>query len=191
MDKKINVKPKRRFSGLLNLNNPTIGRSPLLGPAISRDYVINTIHDATARAKDTYTDEFYGNARDRCLQRQWWLVEIALQYENVEPGVETTYYLFKAYGPRSMNKKEVQGFTEAILVELYKRMGRGHGLVRYQIVPPEILMKWKEEERIIPLPSHEELNMEEWTINFVGEDLHHNPPSEEEFNAFMARRTSA
>ena len=90
-----------------------------------------------------------------------------------------------------MNKKEVQGFTEAILVELYKRMGRGHGLVRYQIVPPEILMKWKEEERINPLPSHEELNMEEWTINFIGEDLHHNPSSEEEFNAFMARRTTA
>ena len=45
MDKKINVKHKRRFSSLLNLNNPTIGRSPLLGPAISRDYVINTIHD--------------------------------------------------------------------------------------------------------------------------------------------------
>lgn len=183
------VNSKRNISkGHVALNFGNVGRSPLLEPAASRDYVISTVHDANQAVVKDLRDEFYGDSRARSMQRQWWLIDIVLDYRNAEPGVLKTHYAFNAVGPRAMNLKEVQNFCEAILLEIYKKVGRGFGHVRYQIMTPDMIEEWKSSGQLDPLPATEELNMREWTITFSGKEMHHNPPSQEEYDAFMKRR---
>lgn len=172
------VKPKRRFHAAAVMNNPGLGLNPTISGG---DYIVNEIHKDVDTANRSEGEYYFGNSKALSERRNWWLTEIQLTYDGPNPSNPDdgrVHYLFRALPPNSFDYSLMKKYANFILEELYRRLGRGVGKVFFSTIPGDKIQKYLQDERIIRLDyeAGAKFNFNDWTINFVGDELHYVDP---------------